>query len=518
MSWGETPRLAVGVRSQVLDRFYTFEYEVGLWTYGAVQVLKERRGGMLRTCKTVEKAMLKDPVAVLMRLQKLRGLQHPLLCGIREVLEDPHHYFIVSDRMAGGDVADWLDWLDEDDMIQEETCAAYVGQVLVALAYCHSHGCYHQDLRPNNVLLTSREGDARVMVSDVGIAIALDPESAVRIKDGGGDLSLNLVLRMRAAATRVNVEVHAARTGTVLLKAELIHLTMARVRQALENAGVSGSMEAKLLIDGQELEDSQLLPDFGKGHTAVLQFATEAARLPESVQVEVREAMTGELVHEATLQIGLVSELRASLAQASIGPVVRPDGTDGAPAKKWEGRLAERRASAVWRGDSVAMVLIGGKEMPRLMEELRVGDEVLTGSPCPSQRQRRVGRIWRSLVPGGKTEVVQLSCDCRLTSNHPAMTGDRWLPAASLGLPVLSPEEFVFGIELEGHVDTILIGGVVCAGLGVYCGPDFGWNVFTRKTIHCEDLSCNKCKIAFDPNIDFNSIKASDLGEMYTPY
>ncbi|CAE8715371.1 unnamed protein product [Polarella glacialis] len=306
---------------------------------------------------------------------------------------------------------------------------------------------------------------------------------------------LSLVLRMRAAATRVNVEVHAARTGTVLLQAELIHPTMARVRQALENAGVSGSMEARLLIDGQELEDSQLLPDFGKGHTAVVQFATEAARLPESVQVEVREAMTGELLHEATLRLGLVSELRASLAQASVGPVGRPDGTDGAPAKEWEMTLllgevvlqsdgclrcgedggpavvhvvwgeakktptprpASSWSSHCWpsgntnciTGDSAAMVLIGGKEMPRLMEELRVGDEVLTGSPCPSQRQRRVGRIWRSVVPGGKTEVVQLSSDCRLTSNHPAKTGDRWLPAASLGLPVLSPEEFVYGIEL----------------------------------------------------------------------
>ena len=38
-------------------------------------------------------------------------------------------------------------------------------------------------------------------------------------------------------------------------------------------------------------------------------------------------------------------------------------------------------------------------------------------------------------------------------------------------------------------MDTVSVGSnletaVVCAALGVYCGKDFGWNIFTRKTTH----------------------------------
>eukprot|EP00930_Biecheleria_cincta_P028391 TRINITY_DN19816_c0_g1_i2.p1 TRINITY_DN19816_c0_g1~~TRINITY_DN19816_c0_g1_i2.p1 ORF type:complete len:521 (-),score=103.10 TRINITY_DN19816_c0_g1_i2:73-1611(-) len=151
-----------------------------------LQVLKERRTGSLKTCKAVQKSLLRDAPGAAVRIKKLCELRHPLLCGFTEVLEDLQHYFLISPKLEGGDVGEWLEKTSqEDSMVEEHACAAYIAQVLVALAYCHGMSVYHLDLRSSSVLLTSRESDARAMLSDTGLALALDPECPhVRNADG----------------------------------------------------------------------------------------------------------------------------------------------------------------------------------------------------------------------------------------------------------------------------------------------------------------------------------------------
>lgn len=47
-------------------------------------------------------------------------------------------------------------------------------------------------------------------------------------------------------------------------------------------------------------------------------------------------------------------------------------------------------------------------------------------------------------------------------------------------------EEKVYSLELAGHEDTILVGGMVLvATLGCFCPPEYGWNAMTRKTRPC---------------------------------
>lgn len=164
-----------GIRSEVLHRRFTFEYELGQWTFGTTQVLKDRKSGDLKTCKSVLKSCVQGPAIVAARLHELCKLDHPHLFPVAEILEDKQYLFIISDRCKGGDLDDWLEKLDERHWVQEEIAAAYIGQALVALAYCHTQRVYHRDLRPGNILLSSRMPDATVMLSDFGVQAILDP-------------------------------------------------------------------------------------------------------------------------------------------------------------------------------------------------------------------------------------------------------------------------------------------------------------------------------------------------------
>lgn len=160
----------------------------------------------------------------------------------------------------------------------------------------------------------------------------------------------------------------------------------------------------------------------------------------------------------------------------------------------------------------------GVRMVPRRMDELREGEVVRTGATAAGRRLRRVQRMWVSQLPGGAADVVTLASGCRLTANHPVLVCGEWQRAAELGLAARERMQQVFGVELEGHVDTLRVGGLVCAAIGVYCGPRFGWNVFTRKTGRCDRQPCRRCDVAVVPDIDFAHIREGDLVDEYEPY
>ena len=168
----------------------------------------------------------------------------------------------------------------------------------------------------------------------------------------------------------------------------------------------------------------------------------------------------------------------------------------------------------------VFQVLKDGQQQQVKMCQLQEGDVVHTGASSPQERYRRITRIWR--CPAGKSETVEVAPGCRLTTGHPVMLKGQWCRPESLGKVERTFESFVYTIELEGHVDTLLVGlrktAVICAALGVYCGESFGWNLFTRKTRPCDKAGCKKCAVAVVPHLDFTAVTPEMFEVQYPPY
>jgi hypothetical protein len=171
----------MAIRRGVLDQKYVFEYDVGQSTFGSIQVLKDKATGELKTCKTVPKAQLKaaNTSNVLQRLKALQELQHPHVCSITDVLEDQGNFFVISEFLQGGDVQDWMERMDDGNWLQEQTCAAYIRQALLALCHSHAAHAFHRDLKPSNLCLTTKLPDAVVKISDFGLAAILDADNSI---------------------------------------------------------------------------------------------------------------------------------------------------------------------------------------------------------------------------------------------------------------------------------------------------------------------------------------------------
>eukprot|EP00933_Yihiella_yeosuensis_P041806 TRINITY_DN36206_c0_g1_i1.p1 TRINITY_DN36206_c0_g1~~TRINITY_DN36206_c0_g1_i1.p1 ORF type:complete len:534 (-),score=97.01 TRINITY_DN36206_c0_g1_i1:86-1687(-) len=164
-------------RGTALDRKYHFEYDVGLWTFGTISVVKDRQTGKLMNCKTVPKSAVRNPDGVVSKLIALKEYTHENLCQVEDVIEDNHNFYILAESQPGNDVADWVLRVQEEGCwLQEQAVANYIRQTLIGIAHGHSLNLVHGDLRPSSLALTSKLPDAKVKVCDVGLAAILDPE------------------------------------------------------------------------------------------------------------------------------------------------------------------------------------------------------------------------------------------------------------------------------------------------------------------------------------------------------
>lgn len=92
------------------------------------------------------------------------SLHHPHLVAMYDVVEDHDDLWLVMEYVAGGTLADAVAQAGPYD----PNAAARVGlEVAEGLAYAHSAGIVHRDVKPSNILLTT---DRQAKLADFGIA------------------------------------------------------------------------------------------------------------------------------------------------------------------------------------------------------------------------------------------------------------------------------------------------------------------------------------------------------------
>lgn len=105
--------------------------------------------------------------------QALAKLSHPNIVAVHDVGELDGLPFIVMDHVPGS----LKDRIDRSGPLPLGTALAIAEEVAAGLAFAHSRGIVHADLKPSNILL-GEEGHAQIC--DFGIARALDDASDTR--------------------------------------------------------------------------------------------------------------------------------------------------------------------------------------------------------------------------------------------------------------------------------------------------------------------------------------------------
>jgi predicted Ser/Thr protein kinase len=97
-------------------------------------------------------------------VQAVRGLRHPSIVRVFDVLEDGHWTFIIMELIEGSDLQNLVARrgpLSPDDVTR-------IGiEIAEALNFAHRHGVLHRDVKPHNLLL---DAEGRPFLTDFGSA------------------------------------------------------------------------------------------------------------------------------------------------------------------------------------------------------------------------------------------------------------------------------------------------------------------------------------------------------------
>lgn len=155
--------------SRKLASFYDDIRELGKGSFGVVWMVKERKSGQERVCKTVSTAKLQPGVLDMVRkeVELLCRLDHPYLVKMFEYSEDAsrQELVLILEYVPGGSCAEALKSTVSSGLIKgigfsttEEIVARLIHQVLSAVAYCHASGVAHRDVKPEHMMLTKQHG------------------------------------------------------------------------------------------------------------------------------------------------------------------------------------------------------------------------------------------------------------------------------------------------------------------------------------------------------------------------
>lgn len=158
-----------------IDEIYDGVYDgqvLGQGVAGTVRRIRHRTTGVEYACKELDISgidserglrQLRDEISIMCQLD------HPNIVRIEEVYEETNKIYLVQELCLGGELYDRLDQ-QTDLHYTEATCARLVKQIVSAVRYLHSKGVIHRDLKLENFLFTTVEGDSELKMIDFGLS------------------------------------------------------------------------------------------------------------------------------------------------------------------------------------------------------------------------------------------------------------------------------------------------------------------------------------------------------------
>jgi len=167
----------VSVIGKVLSGRYELNDRLGSGGMAEVYLGRDRVLGRTIAVKTLLVQFAGDPhfIARFRReAQSAAALNHPNIVGVYDTGSDDGTHFIVMEYIEGRTLRDVI---REEGPLLPERAAEIAGDVCAALAFAHSHGIVHRDVKPANIMLTKT---GEVKVTDFGIARAASSETVTQ--------------------------------------------------------------------------------------------------------------------------------------------------------------------------------------------------------------------------------------------------------------------------------------------------------------------------------------------------
>ena len=154
---------------------------IGQGAYAVVKEAVDKTTNEKVAIKIYEKSSLIEPLrrdSVDREIKIVKKISHPHILNLIETVDTPKHLHLVTDFIGGPSLYTYLK-KRHPRRLDESDCRRLFVQIVSALAYCHSQGVAHRDIKLENILLD--EAEKKVKLIDFGFATCMPGHKKVRM-------------------------------------------------------------------------------------------------------------------------------------------------------------------------------------------------------------------------------------------------------------------------------------------------------------------------------------------------
>uniref|UniRef100_A0AC34GPF1 Twitchin n=1 Tax=Panagrolaimus sp. ES5 TaxID=591445 RepID=A0AC34GPF1_9BILA len=184
--WKQYYPQPVEIKHESAYDYYDILEEIGTGAFGVVHRCVERATGNTFAAKFVTTPSSAEKETVRKEINTMSELRHPSLINLHDAFEDEHEMVMIYEFMSGGELFEKVS--DEKNRMSEEEAIDYMRQVCEALKHMHEMNYVHLDLKPENIMFTTRRSNQLKLI-DFGLAAKLDPHEAVKVTTGTAEFA-----------------------------------------------------------------------------------------------------------------------------------------------------------------------------------------------------------------------------------------------------------------------------------------------------------------------------------------
>ncbi|KAL1647761.1 hypothetical protein SLS58_002562 [Diplodia intermedia] len=164
---------------------YILGQTLGEGEFGKVKMGWKKDGGVQVAIKLIRREVLGSNPSRLPKIYReisiLRGLQHPNIVRLHEMVETERHIGIILEYASGGEL---FDYILNHRYLKDNSARRLFAQLVSGVGYLHKKGIVHRDLKLENLLL---DRNKNIIITDFGFANTFDP-----IDELGDEIEYNL--------------------------------------------------------------------------------------------------------------------------------------------------------------------------------------------------------------------------------------------------------------------------------------------------------------------------------------
>ncbi|XP_039007527.1 serine/threonine-protein kinase ATG1a-like isoform X2 [Hibiscus syriacus] len=154
---------------------YILGPRIGSGSFAVVWRSRHRQHGLEVAVKEIDKKLLSSKISenLLKEISILSTINHPNIIQFFEAIETEDRIFLVLEYCDGGDLAAYI---NRHGKVSEEIARHFMRQLAAGLQVLQEKHLIHRDLKPQNLLLSTKGSTPQLKIGDFGFARSLTPE------------------------------------------------------------------------------------------------------------------------------------------------------------------------------------------------------------------------------------------------------------------------------------------------------------------------------------------------------